>query len=156
MRDSYTYTGTVPVIPRGFGQVLRTLRYQTRRKPTAPPLDFTGTLGKNHYPSSYIILGKIIRRFPVLLLIPALAAMYAGCKSFSTCHLVLEKAADAKTALAIDTDFFSTHDTQKNGFNLKCEDMSKEECNEVMTCLKAAGPEGPALFGMPPPGSRMP
>lgn len=79
-----------------------------------------------------------MRKFPVLLLIPTLAAMYAGCKSFSTRHLVPEKAAGAKTALVIDTDFFSTHDTPKNGFNLKCENMSKEECNEVMTRLKAA------------------
>ncbi|HDP81269.1 MAG TPA: hypothetical protein ENN21_10555 [Spirochaetes bacterium] len=65
-------------------------------------------------------------------------ASIVGCKTFGIRHLDKQKVVGAKTALVIDTEFFPSHNVPHNGFNLKCEDMSKDECNEVIMRLRAA------------------
>ncbi len=78
-----------------------------------------------------------MKRTAGLLMVIVLASI-TGCKGFGMRHLDTQKVKGAKTALVIDTEFFPSHkDTPSNGFNLKCEGMSDEECEAVITRLKA-------------------
>jgi hypothetical protein len=70
------------------------------------------------------------------ILLMSLVFLFPGCKSYGTKLLDKGQIANARTALVIDTEFFGSHEGPYNSFNLKCEDMTKEECGEVITRLK--------------------
>ena len=70
------------------------------------------------------------------VLFMSLIFLFAGCKSYGTKLLDKGQIANARTALVIDTEFFASHADTNNSFNLECEDMTKDECNEVTNRLK--------------------
>jgi WD40 repeat protein len=70
------------------------------------------------------------------VLFMSLIFLFAGCKSYGTKLLDKGQIANSRTALIIDTEFFASQTDTNNSFNLKCEDMTKDECNEVTNRLK--------------------
>jgi WD40 repeat protein len=75
------------------------------------------------------------------IVIAALVTCIAGCVTYGTRYgtkyLDKNQIANARTALVIDTEFFGSLDEPYNSFNLKCEyEMTKDECNEIITRLK--------------------
>jgi WD40 repeat protein len=70
------------------------------------------------------------------VLFMSLIFLFAGCKSYGTKLLDKGQIANARTALVLDTEFFASQIDTNNSFNLKCEEMTKDECNEVTNRLK--------------------
>jgi|GEM_PF-4622920 len=78
----------------------------------------------------------------LLFISAAISALFISCGTtgFQKKHLDAQSIAPGmKTALVIDTEFFSLHNKYPNPYNFKCEDLGqKEKCRKVTAWLNKA------------------
>lgn len=74
-----------------------------------------------------------------VLIVPAVAcALFLSCGTTGK-HLKVQTIPPGiKTALVIDTEFYSLHNEPPNPYNLKCENLGKEKCKQVFAWLHQA------------------